>query len=54
MFSEKIIKILGIAATAIGVGASLLNGWVTERKMESVIKEKVNEALSEQDGKEES
>lgn len=54
MFSGKIIKILGIVATVIGAGATLLNDWVSKKKMESMVEEKVNEALSERDEEEES
>lgn len=42
----KIVKILGIAATVIGLGATLLTDWVNEQKMDEKIEEKVNEALA--------
>lgn len=42
----KIIKILGLAATVIGIGATLVTDWVNEKKMEEKIEEKVNSALA--------
>lgn len=41
-----IIKGIGLAASAIGVGATLVSDWVQEKKMEEKIDRKVNEALS--------
>lgn len=40
------IKAIGILATIIGVGATLTTDWVNEKKMDEMIEEKVNEALS--------
>ena len=54
MNNEKIIKILGIAATAAGVVATLLSDWVKEKKMDEMIEEKVNEALAKYDNEDES
>lgn len=50
------IKGIGIAATAIGMGATLITDWVNEKKMDEKIEEKVNEALANrlEDKKEES
>ena len=44
-----VIKGIGIAATAIGMGTTLINDWVTEKKMDRKIEEKVNEALSKRE-----
>ena len=44
------IKVLGIVASLIGVGASLVSDWVNERKMEEEIDKKVNEALAKREG----
>ena len=41
-----VIKGIGLAASAIGVGATLVSDWVHEKKMEDKIDKKVNEALS--------
>lgn len=52
MNSTKLIKILGLVATAVGMGATLLTDWVNEKKMEEKIEECVNEklaALSDED-----
>lgn len=52
MFNGNLIKVLGIAATAIGMGATLVTDWVNDRKMSEKIEEKVNEALAKSDGTE--
>lgn len=44
----KVIKVLGLAASVIGVAATLLSDWVNEKKMDEKIEEKVNEAVAEQ------
>ena len=43
---SKVIKVLGIVASLIGVGTSLVSDWVNERKMEEEIDKKVNEAMA--------
>lgn len=46
------IKVVGIAATVIGLGASLLSDWVSGKMIDKEITEKVNEtvkALKESD-----
>lgn len=40
------VKILGIIASVIGIGATLVSNWVEEQTMEELIDEKVNAALS--------
>ncbi len=47
MVTGKMIKILGIVATAIGLGATLLNDWVSDKKLDGKIAEKVMEALAQ-------
>lgn len=42
----KLIKVLGLAATVVGVAATLVTDWVNEQKMDEKIEEKVNEALA--------
>ena len=44
-----LIKILGIVATVIGGGATLLSDWVSEKETEQMIEEKVNEALDKRE-----
>lgn len=51
---SKLIKILGIAATVIGMGATLVTDWVNDKKTDKKIEEKVNEALAEREEEEES
>lgn len=52
MFTGPVIKGIGIAATVVGVGASLVSGWVDDKKMEEKIEEKVNEAIAKKDKEE--
>lgn len=46
-FTNKanLIKILGMAATVIGMGATLLTEWVNDKKMDERIAEKVIKAI---------
>jgi hypothetical protein len=41
------MKILGIVATAVGMGASLLSGFVDDKKTDAKIEERVLKALAE-------
>lgn len=50
---SKLIKVLGLAATVIGVAATLVTDWVNEQKMDEKIEEKVNEALAKRDDEKE-
>lgn len=52
MTKNTLIKVLGLAATVIGAGMSLVTDWVNEQKMEEKIEEKVNEALAKTDEEE--
>lgn len=49
MFTNKtnLIKVLGMAATVIGMGASLLTDWVDDKKMDEKIAKKVLEAIAQ-------
>lgn len=51
-----IIKAIGVIATVMGMGATLVSDWVSEKKMEEKIDEKVKEVLAEknEDDEEES
>ena len=46
MLTEKTIKIIGYAATAIGIGATLVSDWVGEKKTDATIEKKVAEAIA--------
>lgn len=46
MNNAKLIKILGLVATVVGMGATLLTDWVNEKKMEEKIDECINEKLA--------
>ena len=55
MNNAKLVKILGLVATAVGMGATLITDWVNEKKMEEKIDERINEklaALSEEEDEE--
>jgi len=49
---SKMIKVLGLTASIIGVAATLLSDWVNEQKMDEKIEEKVNEALAKREDEE--
>ncbi len=53
MGNKTVIKLIGFAATIIGIGATLLSDWVNEKKMEEEIEEKIDEALAERLGENE-
>jgi hypothetical protein len=46
MKNAKLIKILGLVATVVGMGATLLTDWVNEKKMDEKIDECVTEKLA--------
>ena len=50
--NSKLIKILSIAATTIGMGATLVTDWVNDKKTDEKIEQKVNEALAKRDEEE--
>ncbi|MCD8119698.1 MAG: hypothetical protein LUE29_09535 [Lachnospiraceae bacterium] len=45
---SNLINVLGMVATVIGMGATLLSNWANEQKMNERIKEEVDAALAEQ------
>lgn len=47
METKKIIKVLGITATLVGIGATFLTDWVNEKKLDEKVTEKVNEAFTQ-------
>ena len=47
MANTNWIKILGLAATVVSMGATLLSNWVDEKKMEERIDKCVDEKLAE-------
>ncbi len=50
----KVIKVIGFVATVLGLGASLVNDWVNDKKLDDKINTKVSEALAEMNSKIES
>lgn len=51
MDKTKLIKGLGIGASVLGVGLSLLTDWVNEKKTDEKLKKLVDEAISKQSSK---
>lgn len=49
ILNEKMIKILGLTATVVGMGATLVSGWVADKKMDETIGKKVAEALTKKE-----
>ena len=49
METKKMIKILGIVATVVGAGASIVSDFVNDKKMDDKINEKVAEALAKKE-----
>lgn len=52
--NPKLIKILGMAATVIGYGVTLVSNWVSEQNMKQEVKDEVERALSERETDQES
>lgn len=46
MIKVNTTKMLGIAGTILGIGATLLSNYVNEKQQEETIDKKVNEALA--------
>jgi hypothetical protein len=46
MKSKNFVKILGLAAAVIGMGATLISDWVNDRQMDERIDERISEALA--------
>lgn len=49
MKSDKVLKIIGLSTTLIGYGASFINNWVEDKKLntkiDTIVADKVNEAV---------
>lgn len=45
--SNTVIKVLSIVTTLLGIGVTLVSGYVQDKKMEQTIVSKVAEALAE-------
>jgi hypothetical protein len=43
----KVVKVIGFAATVVGMGMTLIANWSNAKLMDDKIAEKVNEALAE-------
>lgn len=47
MKTEKLVKILSITTTVVGIGLSIASSWVSDKQMAITIDEKVKEAMLE-------
>lgn len=45
--NKSLIKVLGILATVVGIGANLLSDFVGEKQTDAKIQEKIDKALAE-------
>lgn len=43
--NEKVLRILGIVATAAGVGVNILASWISDKKLDQELDKKVAKAL---------
>lgn len=43
-----VVKVVGYAATGLGIAGTLLANWASEKKTDNTIAEKVSEALAKQ------
>jgi hypothetical protein len=43
--NEKVLRILGIVATAAGIGVNILASWVSDKKLDQELNKKVAKAL---------
>lgn len=50
--NSKMIKVIGMVATLIGIGVNLITDWVDDQKMDEKIDKKVNEALAKKEAEE--
>lgn len=42
------VKLISIGATVLGLAATVVSNWVSDKKLEETVAEKVNEALKNQ------
>lgn len=48
MKKDTLLKVLGVGATFLGFGATLLGNWVAEKNLDAQVTEKVAKAIAEQ------
>lgn len=53
MITGGLLKGIGIAATVVGVGATVIGDWAKDKQNEQIIKEEVNSAVDRALGKKE-
>lgn len=46
MLNKKVIKIIGIGVSALGLGVNFISDWVDDKKLDIKVKEAVELALS--------
>lgn len=50
MINQNMLKYVSVMSTAIGVGATILQAWVSDQKMNNTIEKKVAEEISKRMG----
>ena len=45
--NDKLVKIIGIAASVVGVAASIATNWANDKKLDEKIASKVSEAVTD-------
>lgn len=50
--NKKTLETLGLAATLVSCGITFITNYVTEKELEILVDEKVNEALKDKDNEE--
>ena len=49
MKNDKLIKIIGIVTTVVGVGVSLVSNWVNDKNLDMKVNEKIAKALADKE-----
>ena len=44
--NKNVIKVIGLAASVVGICATLIGNWASDKKQDEVIAEKVAEAIA--------
>lgn len=48
----KIVKVLGLVASAVGLGATLVSNWTKDRETEAMIDARIDQKLAEMNNEE--
>lgn len=47
MMNGKLVKVIGFAATLVGMGATIVSNWVNDKNLDAKVDSKVTEALAQ-------